>query len=36
MLIYGGSNPSSDYVNSITFLTIATLGNTVDFGDTSE
>ena len=36
MLIYGGSNPSSDYVNSITFLTIATLGNTVDFGDTSD
>ena len=35
MLIYGGSNPSSDHVNSITFLTIATLGNTIDFGDIS-
>ena len=35
MLVYGGSNPSSDHVNSITFLTIATLGNSVDFGDIS-
>ena len=35
MLMYGGSNPSSDHVNSITFLTIATLGNSVDFGDIS-
>ena len=35
MLMYGGSNPSSDHVNSITFLTIATLGNTLDFGDIS-
>ena len=35
MLMYGGSNPSSDHVNSITFLTIATLGNTIDFGDIS-
>ena len=35
MLMYGGSTPSSDHVNSITFLTIATLGNSVDFGDIS-
>ena len=35
MLMYGGSNPSSSYADPITFLTIATLGNTNDFGDAS-
>jgi len=31
--LIGGSTPSTDYVNTIDFITIASTGNAVDFGD---
>ena len=35
-LFFGGSNPSNNYMNSIEYITIASAGNGLDFGDMQE
>ena len=35
-LFFGGSNPNNNYMNSIEYITIASAGNGLDFGDMQE
>ena len=35
-IFYGGSNPNNNYMNSMEYITIASIGNGLDFGDMTQ